>query len=303
MSLADLTAALESQAVPVCHQPVFIIGSPRSGTTALARALAEHPDLWTSHESYFLNGLFGDGRASRVHTRQTERKAPGWLKTEHVDRAEFLAYVGVGLNALFTSRSGGRRWIDQTPLYTVFAEALAELFPDALFLHIVRDGRRVVNSMASFLDKFTHRPEAVRHVPGWATDFSEACRTWTEYVAHADALCDAHPTRSLTVVNEQLSEDPARGFAAILRFLGVPPSPAPAEAFGSTRVNSSYGRDADHAVARAQAWDAWTPEQRAVFMGEAGATMVRMGLADPGELRRWAAAAPPAERSAEEASA
>lgn len=303
MSLTDLTAALQSGTVPVCHQPVFIIGSPRSGTTALARALAAHPDLWTSHESYFLNGLFGDGRATRVHTRQTERAAPGWLNTEQVDRAEFLAYVGVGLNALFTSRSGGRRWIDQTPLYTVFAEGLAELFPDALFLHIVRDGRRVVNSMASFLEKFAERPEAVRHVPGWATDFPEACRTWTAYVAHAEALCDAHPTRSLRVVNEELAEDPGRGFATILRFLGVPPSPAPAELFGSTRINSSYGRDAGQAVARAQAWDAWAPQQRAVFMAEAGATMGRLGLVEPGELRRWAADAPPGHRPAEEARA
>lgn len=298
MSVDALTATLRSGSVPVCHQPVFIIGSPRSGTTALARSLAEHPDLWTSHESYFLNGLFGDGRATHVHTRQTARKAPGWLNTEQVDRAEFLAAVGIGLNALFTSRSGGRRWIDQTPLYTLFADDLAELFPDALFLHIVRDGRRVVNSMASFLEKFAHRPQAVRHVPSWATDFAEACRTWTDYVRHADALCDAHPTRALTVVNEELSEDPARGFTAILRFLGLPPSPAPAELFGGNRINSSYGRNVEQAAARAEKWDTWTAQQRGVFMAEAGTTMVQMGLVDPGELQRWAAAAtdrPPVE--------
>lgn len=286
--------------VEVCRRPVFVIGSPRSGTTALARSLAEHPDLWTSHESYFLNGLFGDGRPAYVHTRQTARSAPGWLKTEQVDRAEFLAAVGLGLNAMFTSRAGGRRWIDQTPLYTLFADDLAELFPDALFLHIVRDGRRVVNSMKSFPAKFEHRPEALRHVPGWATDFAEGCRTWTEYVTHADALCSAHPTRALTVVNEELSEDPDRGFARILRFLDVPASPAPAALFGSQRINSSYGRDAGQAAARAEKWEAWTGRQRAVFMAEAGATMVEMGLVDPVELQRWAAGAPdrlPAEEA------
>lgn len=291
MPLADLAAALGAGAVPVCHRPVFIIGSPRSGTTVLARSLAEHPELWTSHESYFLNGLFGDGRAGSVHSRQSRRSAPGWLKTEQVDRAEFLAYVGVGLNALFTSRAGGRRWIDQTPLYTLFATELAELFPDALFLHIVRDGRRVVNSMASFLDKFEGRPEALRHVPHWATDFTEACRTWTDYVARADELVHAHPTRALTMVNEELSEDPARGFATIQRFLGVPPSPAPAERFGAGRINSSYGRDAARSAARAEEWDAWTPQQRAVFLDEAGPTMVDMGLVDAADLRGWAAAA------------
>lgn len=285
MALSDLRAALRSATVAVCHRPVFIIGSPRSGTTALARSLAQHPALWTSHESYVLNGLFGDGRASHVHTRQSARQSTGWLTTEGVDREEFLAYVGVGLNALFTSRSGGRRWIDQTPLYTLLTEELAELFPDALFVHIVRDGRQVVNSMGNFLTRFEHRPEAVRHVPGWAMDFTEACRTWAEYVTCADTFAAAHPRRTRTVVNEELAEDPVRDFAGLLDFLDVARDPEPAAFFATTRLNSSYA--ADEAVP-VQPWERWTAEQRTVFMAEAGDVLLGMGLVDPDDLLRWA---------------
>ena len=279
----DVTAALATGAVPVCHRPVFIIGSPRSGTTALARALGEHSELWTSHESYFLNGLFGDGRPGRVHTRQANRKAFGWIITEEVDRAEFLAYVGIGLNALFTSRAGGRRWIDQTPMYTLIADQLSEIFPDALFVHIVRDGRRVVNSMMSFMDKFESRPQATRHVPGWAGDFGASCRTWNEYVTEASGFCRAHPDRSLTIVNEPLSADPVRGFDHVFDFLGVGPERGPSEYFGSKRVNSSYGTG----TSRAEAWDAWSPQQRQVFVDECGAAMVDLDLVDRESLQRW----------------
>jgi hypothetical protein len=284
MGLEDLTAALRSGAVPACHQPVFIIGSPRSGTTALARALAEHSGLWTSHESYVLHGLFGDGRPARVHHKQANRDAFGWVITEQVDRAEFLAYVGLGLNALFTSRAGGRRWIDQTPMYTLMVDDLAELFPDALFLHILRDGRGVVNSMMSFNQKFAERPEAARHVPSWATDVAEACRTWASYVTRADEFCLRNPARTLTVVNEALSADPVRGFDGVLGFLGLATEPGPASRFGGQRINSSFVRG----TGRPDTWDSWPVGHREVFVAEAGAAMAEMGLADAAELQRWA---------------
>ena len=43
----------------ICENPVFVIGSPRSGTTATAQSLNRHPDLWVGKESYegFLSRL------------------------------------------------------------------------------------------------------------------------------------------------------------------------------------------------------------------------------------------------------
>ena len=64
---------------------------------------------------------------------------------------------------LLTRTSNGRRWIDQTPANTLVVDRLAEMFPGARFLHILRDGRRVVHSMINF-----HRamgdPEAVERM-------------------------------------------------------------------------------------------------------------------------------------------
>jgi Sulfotransferase family len=290
--------ALESttgagRAVEICPDPVFIIGSPRSGTTILARSLGEHSDFWTSDESIFIHLLFGEGRAPRAYERAITGPRRSWLRAQDVDEDEFLAALGVGVNALFTSRSCGRRWIDQTPLYTRMAPELARLFPGALFIHLLRDGRRVVHSMTHFLDRRSaDAREALRGTKGpkwWAHDFGSACRTWSEFASAGMAFCREYPGRSLTVVHERLVGDPADGFRRILRFLGVEQEEGPADFFGTHCVNSSFRGDGLLSPSSpSEPWRGWGPEQRARFAAEAGATLVAAGLASENELARWA---------------
>jgi hypothetical protein len=80
--------------VDICDSPVFVIGSPRSGTTALAFALGQHPGLATSDESQILVDLFFKGALDRNYARgestssATRASAPrssspmwGWAST------------------------------------------------------------------------------------------------------------------------------------------------------------------------------------------------------------------------------
>src|SRR5690348_1275207 len=106
----------------VCSSPIFIIGSPRSGTTILAWSLAQHTRLWTSEESEFLFDLFGNGRAEKVYQKAIQRPNPSWLRVQGIDWATFLQMFGVGINALFTNKSNGRRWIEQTPHYGLMTD-------------------------------------------------------------------------------------------------------------------------------------------------------------------------------------
>lgn len=50
----------------ICPDPVFVIGVPRSGTTIVAWALAQHTRFWTSEESQFMWDLFGDAHLKRI---------------------------------------------------------------------------------------------------------------------------------------------------------------------------------------------------------------------------------------------
>src|SRR5436190_18405280 len=90
----------------ICENPIFIIGSPRSGTSILAWALAQHPAFCTFDESDVLWNLFHRNHAEKAYDAAAARPdGKDWLTRNHVSREEFLAYLGFGINALVTSRS------------------------------------------------------------------------------------------------------------------------------------------------------------------------------------------------------
>jgi Sulfotransferase family len=273
----------------LCQAPIFVIGSPRSGTTALAQSLGRHPALWVGKESYLLHDLFGGRRIEEMWARHMERMTPCWLAHEKVERDELLAFIGLGVNALFSSRSEGKRWIDPTPLYTPMVETIAAMFPGAKFLHIVRDGRHVVRSMINFERKFS--PETIaqaqrNEIPRWSKDFRRGCETWVQWVEAGLDFAGAHPSRCLTVRNEDLSADPQGRFAAIVGFLGLEPHPGPANLFGRKRINSSWVKEPVRPSD--DDWSEWTRSRRKEFMAIAGDTMIRAGYGDGDVLGAWA---------------
>ena len=257
MTIEHLTPYLDRDGI--CPNPIFIIGSPRSGTTALGHALDKHPELWASRESYFLYDCFGNGRAGETWQRHRERKNPSFLAHSDVGREEFLGFLGLGVNALYTSRSGGLRWVDPTPLNTIMVEDLADMFPGATFLNLVRDGRSVVRSMGRFRDNLEAKkgPVPDAEMPPWTDDFRSACETWTRYVVAGAMFAAANPDRCLEIRNEDLAADPVAGFARIQEFLGV--------TLDERRRRSSTSGGSTRASARVRrmpAWTEWPPELR-----------------------------------------
>ena len=272
--------------VRICRNPVFIIGAERSGTTILALALGEHSQLWYSCEGHFFPGLFEPRRLEHIYERGRFRYR--WIQEEGVTREEFLESLGMGINALFTSRSGGKRWIEKTPQNTLMVGALADMYPGALFLHILRDGRRVVHSMTSFLAGVEGEIRAERttggRAPKWAEDFRIACATWRDYVQAAMSFASNCPDRCLTVRNEDLVADAEECFSSIFDFLGVCYENPPIDYFRSNRINSSFIQGAPELLS--DPWKAWTPKQKQIFVEEAGAAMLEYGLASAEELRQ-----------------
>ena len=231
--------------VAVCDSPVFIIGSPRSGTSILGWSLAQHGGFAIGHETDMFFELTHPQKLQDVYRKVTARPdSPDWLSQNGVDEDEFLASIGLGLNALMTSRGPDRRWIDQTPANTLVARTLARLFPGARFIHILRNGRSVVNSMVNFAGVIPEdeREELIASggLPKFATDFRCACETWVMYVTEALRFAANYPAVCLTVRNEVMRDDPFAGFDRIFAFLEVCAEPAAAEFFRTEKLNSSF---------------------------------------------------------------
>lgn len=256
--------------------PIFIIGSPRSGTTVVAWALSQHPQLWTGGEFHLFHRLFGDDRLEGFLDK--ELTFPGTLKRGNVTRAEFLERLGSGFDALFLRLSGGRRWIDQTPINTFIADTIADMFPTARFIHLLRRGQEAVNSMIHFADAHAQESRddlvALGYFPKWATDFEFACREWARSVEAAANFVRTHPERSLTVGYDQLAAHRDDFFATILEFLQCAQDSRPANFARDYRLNSSFGGGA--AMRAPTTSSDWSVAQTRTFQEIAGPTQARL---------------------------
>ena len=280
--------------IAICPNPVFVIGSPRSGTSILAWALAHHSEFWASGELHILYGLFGLGHGWVKEKFEQERKLPeGWFEEEKVELDEFLSYLGLGLNALFTNRSKGKRWVDQTPLHASMTDELSKMFPGASFLHILRDGRDVVESMVNFQNAIPASQQPVLLAndlyPPWAGNFKEACLTWRASVEAATEFSKREPARCLTVRYGDLVTDTAGTFRKIFEFLKVRDEEASAEYLMTTRLHSSHPTGAPPPAGQVsrQSWKSWSPERKMLFLQIADHTLRKHGFATDAEMDSW----------------
>jgi hypothetical protein len=229
----------------------------------LSHSLACHSQTWLSAESDFMAPLIKG--TEKAHDFGTRRGKFHWLCAEEVGRDELLASVGAGINSLYTDRSGGLRWVEQTPLYTRYMLQLGAMFPGARFVHLVRDGRDVVQSMTN--SGF----ESV----DWSSDFAKACKAWHDYLTEGLAYSEQLGERALTVRHEALIEEPRAVMGKILEHLELPFEEATLEFFeGGERINSSFG---DKKGKRRSWQEDWSARQLAQFERACGPLLFQLG--------------------------
>ena len=144
--------------------PVFIVGMNGSGTTMLADSLGKHPDLYMFPNEakvlpFFMHNLNRYGDLSTIGARrrladdigrtksfwQVNGKTPLVLADFQLDKPGFRGVIHAIFNEL-ASREDKQRWGEKSPMNLQHITALAKVFPNAQFIHIIRDGREVAQS-------------------------------------------------------------------------------------------------------------------------------------------------------------
>jgi hypothetical protein len=204
--------------------PIFIVSSGRSGTYAIVNALKNAEDTIIHHEFLFELVLKNAVLYKMELISDAEIKE---ILTETYFAANFYAK--------------GKLWIDCSNALPWIIFPLLEMFPSAKFIHLVRDGRKVVSSFYNKFRSLMYSDECVNDMLCWVKDrknypmppaekkywrpiplydetlfksfleynqFQRICFYWSELNMHiGDALSNLSPMQKMTIKFEDLLAD------------------------------------------------------------------------------------------------
>ena len=138
---------------------MIVLGVRRSGTTLLRVMLDRNRALAIPDESYFVPQLAQrhptpvDPSAFLDDLRRLPTLVEWQLSPDAVSaRLRAGMTTGDAIGAVFAAYAAGHgkeRWGDKTPLYMQHLGLLERLFPDARYVHLIRDGRDAALSFLS----------------------------------------------------------------------------------------------------------------------------------------------------------
>jgi Sulfotransferase family len=215
------------------ERPVFVVGCPRSGTSAVLQSLLSSPALRSVQtEGHILWDEFHDPRDR------------GWdsdvLGAGDVSDRE-REYVNCAIRLIVR----GRRFVDKTPENALRVPYLDALFPDATFVFL---RRRAADNVSSLIEGWKARPRFVKYrlpepltglgplsgdrwsfvlVPGWRelteAPLEEICAR--QYLACNTALLEARatvePGRWIDLAYEDVVRSPVEELARLFAGLGL----------------------------------------------------------------------------------
>lgn len=267
------------------HVPVIILGHGSSGTSILATLLREYLHISFGTESQFIVRFskmlpcFGDLSHRRNLRRLVEaisqerwfsRCRKKWGFELNIDQVvgdvqgnlESPDYRQV-LDAIFLqlARHNGLapRWGDKTPEYVNHLDCIGRLFPDAKFIHLIRDGRDVALSVMG------------RY---WGPkNIYTAAHQWRYAIDQVDRFSQSlRAGQFLEMTYEEFLSEPVRSFERLIEFLEI--DDAGGELINHIRRRVPMDLMADnHNKWRLD----WSDRQRAQFERIAGYALRRHG--------------------------
>jgi hypothetical protein len=207
-------------------KPIFIGGCPRSGTTMLGSILGLAKNCIVTPESHFkqtiLFGFNSDLKRNGINKRnlidkinknfrfklwETPTPKIKLPETIKVDEYRRLIYSIVDNYAKKIGCIRWKTWIDHTPQNIQDPLVLMSIFPEAKFIHIVRDPRAVASSVIP-LD--------------WGPNNSrEAAFFWAQKISYGLTLEIKYPEKCKRFYYEDIIYYPEKSIKSICDFCGI----------------------------------------------------------------------------------
>ena len=191
--------------------PFFLVGSERSGTTLLRLMLSHHPRIECAPEFEFLVDALPESGWPDL-AGYADYLATNRIFVPH----ELTVDVGLGYQEL--AASFVRQYCERSgkPVHGATChhhfERLPRVFPDARFVHLVRDGRDVARSCIGM---------------GWAANVWFGAERWLDALDSWQRLrAQLEPDRFCEVRYEDLIREPEQELDRVAGFLGEGFDPA-----------------------------------------------------------------------------
>lgn len=192
--------------VPFAPVPIFLVGAERSGTTLLRLMLDHHPQIaWCFEFEYVVDLISNSGEFPNLkHYRE-------WLETNRIFLAAELL-VDCELDYVQLTHSFLAQQLERSGKSLVGAtvhrhfDRLLWLWPNARFIHIVRDGRDVARSCIGM---------------GWAGNVWTGVERWLHAEERWHELREKIAAEQfIDVVYEDLIANPVESLTRLCKFMG-----------------------------------------------------------------------------------
>ena len=210
-------------------RPIFVVSSPRSGSTLFRLVLDAHPRLAVPPPAWLYDFFqpflysYGDltDRANLQALAQDMTDTPTiqrWpieaTAASLVDRSAEPTFAGLydALHVLYAEANGKERWGEKSPRNALWVDEIRADFSGAQFIHLVRDGR----DTAIDLSDSSLYPETLY----------AGANVWKTWVASIRESAGRLPEDSyLEVKYEAFCNDPESALKSVCDFLGEDFSP------------------------------------------------------------------------------
>jgi len=197
---------------------LFIIGTPRSGSTMLERMLESHSEIYGRPEPHLMTPLAHLGYWANVDkapfdhvlAAESTRQFVDDLPNTEADYYDACRAYADTLYGRMLEPTGKRYFLDKTPAYGLVVPFLAKLYPQAKFIVLTRHPLGIFSSFAnSFFDgdyqlAQEYNPLLNRYVPVMAWFLRE------------------QPVPMIHVRYEDVTSEPEKKVREILDFLDLP---------------------------------------------------------------------------------
>jgi hypothetical protein len=208
------------------NRSLFVVGMPRSGTKLLMNLLNNHSSIaipgFESHFiPHYLRRMQRYGNLKQLANFRelhkdlsslnffTRLKHDGFVVSAEQWHQSIQDWSFAGILAtfylLYARRSDKTIWGDKTPYYMLQLPVIAEHFPAAKFIHVIRDPR----------------DQCLSSRKAWNKNIYRSAQRWRDYIRQCRNDGRAMPGRYHEIYYEALLDDPPATLEALCAFIGV----------------------------------------------------------------------------------